>query len=154
MFLVEAGKKLKQKEVGCSIWQSMQNRRLLQQWWNHKKRYKNSFSRMRFSRMFIYLQKAFAFIYSFLFYLHQWHKFLQTTSWPELNIPFKLFNEKKTKIQKQLRHWKQGKSFVLCWSAEFLSALTSFLKRCKRGWFGSIYEIWFRTGRPNYVKFN
>lgn len=31
MFLVEARKKLKQKEVGCSIWQSMQSRRLLQQ---------------------------------------------------------------------------------------------------------------------------
>lgn len=76
-FQLRLGKKLKQKEVGCSIWQSMQSRRLPQQWWNHKS-YKNSSSRMRFSRMFIYLQKSpFAFICSFLFYLHQWHKFLQ-----------------------------------------------------------------------------
>lgn len=36
----------------------------------------------------------------------------------------------------------------------FLALSHVFFWRGVKCWFGSIYEIWIRTGRPNYVKFN
>lgn len=134
MFLVEAWKKLKQKEVGCSIWQSMQSRRLLQQWWNYKKRYKNSFSKWDFpvcSHIWKKKKKkkAFAFICSFLFYLHQWHEFLQTV---DLNlISHSNCLVKGPKFRNNVDIENLISLFVLCHRTGFLSCFMSFLKRYK-----------------------
>lgn len=118
--LVEAWKKLKQKEVGCSIWQSEQSRRLLQQWWNLRKRYRNSHSRMRFSCVFICLQKAFAFFCSFRFYLSG-TSFCKV-SWPGPNILFNLMkkglkfrNNVNTKNLISVLHFATGLDFLALW---------------------------------------
>lgn len=152
MFLVEARKKLKQKEVGCSIWQSMQSRRLLQQWWNHKKRYKNSFSRMRFSRMFIYLQKAFAFICSFLFtYINGTSSCKQLVDLNTVSYSNCLM-KKRPKFRNSLDTGNMISLLCFARVLDFL-ALSRLFWRGVKCWFGSIYEIWIRTGRPNHVKF-